>query len=40
MSGREVEERRKDEEMTAPISIPSLDESTVVELRRRYARND
>src|SRR6266699_1090757 len=36
MSGREVEECRKDEEMTAPITITSLDESTVVELRRRY----
>src|SRR6266566_928857 len=36
MSGREVEECRKDEEMTAPMTITSLDESTVVELRRRY----
>ena len=36
MSGREVEECRKDEEMTAPITITSLDASTVVDLRRRY----
>ena len=36
--GREVEDRRKDEEMTAPITLPSLDEPTPVELRRRYAR--
>jgi transposase len=36
MSAREVEECRKDEEMTAPITITSLDESTVVDLLRRY----
>src|SRR5712692_9333460 len=36
--GREVEDRRKDEEMTAPRTLPSLDEPTPVELRRRDAR--
>ena len=36
MSRREVEDRRKEEEMTAPITLPSLDEPTLAELRRRY----
>src|SRR5712691_8922261 len=36
MRGREVEDRRKEEEMTAPITLPSLNEPTLTELRRRY----
>ena len=36
MRGREVEDRRKEEEMTAPITLPPLDEPTLTELRRRY----
>jgi hypothetical protein len=32
MRGSEVEDRRKDEEMTAPITLPSLDEPTLTEL--------
>jgi transposase len=36
MRGRKVEVRRKEEEMTAPITLPTLDEATVAELRRRY----
>ena len=31
-----MEARRKDEEMNAPITLPSLDEPTLAELRRRY----
>jgi transposase len=31
-----VEDRRKEEHMTAPITLPSLDEATLAELRRRY----
>jgi transposase len=31
-----VEDRRKEEEMTAPITLPQLDEQTLTELRRRY----
>src|SRR6266487_2692902 len=34
--GREVEDRRKEKEMTAPITLPPLDEQTLSELRRRY----
>jgi transposase len=34
--GRKVEDRRKEEEMTTPISLPQLDEPTLTELRRRY----
>src|SRR6266436_8421005 len=34
--GREVEDRRKEEEMTTPITLPQLDELTLTELRRRY----
>jgi transposase len=36
MSGREVEDRRKEEEMTAPITLPSIDEPTLSEVCRRY----
>ena len=36
MRGSEVEDRRKEEEMTAPITLPSLDEPTLAELCRRY----
>ena len=36
MRRREVEDRRKEEEMTAPITLPSLEEPTLTELRRRY----
>jgi len=31
-----VEDRRKEKEMTAPITLPPLDEQTLSELRRRY----
>jgi transposase len=31
-----VEDRRKEEEMTAPITLPLLDEPTLTELRRSY----
>ena len=34
--GREVEDRRKEEEMTTPITLPRQNEATVAELRRRY----
>src|SRR5256884_4359524 len=34
--GRKVEDRRKEEEMSAPITIPPMDELTLTELRRRY----
>ena len=36
MRRRKVEDRRKEEEMTAPITLPSLDEPTLTELHRRY----
>ena len=36
MRGREVDDRRKEEEMTTPITLPPLDESTLAELHRRY----
>jgi transposase len=36
MKDREVEDRRKEEEMTTPISLPPLAEPTLTELRRRY----
>jgi hypothetical protein len=36
MRGGEVEDRRKEEEMTAPITLASLDEPTLAELLRRY----
>src|SRR5438309_6608183 len=36
MSGRKVEDRRKEEEMTTPITLPQLEELTLTELRRRY----
>jgi hypothetical protein len=31
-----VEDRRKEEEMTTPITLPPMDELTLTELRRRY----
>lgn len=31
-----MEDRRKEEKMTAPITLPSLDEPTLTELRRCY----
>jgi transposase len=31
-----VEDRRKEEEMTTPITLPQLDEPTLTALRRRY----
>ena len=31
-----MEDRRKDEEMTTPITLPPMDELTLTELRRRY----
>jgi transposase len=31
-----VEDRRKEEEMTTPITLPPLDEPTLTELHRRY----
>jgi hypothetical protein len=34
--GRKVEDRRKEEEMTTPITLPQMDEVTLTELRRRY----
>src|SRR5216683_8041611 len=34
--GRKVEDRRKDEEMTTPITLPPMDELTLTELRCRY----
>src|SRR3989454_3009111 len=34
--GRKVEDRRKEKEMTAPITLPPMDELTLTELRRRY----
>ena len=36
MRGRKVEDRRKEEEMTKPLTLPPLDEVTLTELRRRY----
>src|SRR5260370_15622101 len=36
IKGREVEERRKEAEMTAPITLTSLEKPTLAELRRRY----
>jgi hypothetical protein len=36
MRGRNVEECRKDEEMTAPITLQPLDEQSLIDLRRRY----
>src|SRR5258708_13301830 len=34
--GRKMEDRRKEEEMTTPITLPQLDEPTLTALRRRY----
>src|SRR6266536_1951916 len=34
--GRKVEDRRKEEEMTTPITLPQMDELTLTELHRRY----
>ena len=34
--GRKVEDRRKEEEVTAPITLPQQDELALTELRRRY----
>src|SRR6266699_1358897 len=34
--GRKVEDRRKEEEMTTPITLPPMDEPTLTALRRRY----
>ena len=31
-----MEDRRKEEEMTTPITLPQLEELTLTELRRRY----
>jgi hypothetical protein len=39
MRGRKVEDRRKEEEMTKPLTWPALDEVTLTELRRRYAES-
>lgn len=36
MTGRKVEDRRKEEEMTTPITLPPMDEPTLTELRHRY----
>jgi transposase len=36
LRGREVEDRRKKEEMTAPITLTSIDKPTLAKLRRRY----
>ena len=36
MRGRDVEDRRKEEQMTAPITLPPLDEQALTELRQRY----
>src|SRR6266516_2444053 len=36
LRGRKVEDRRKEEEMTIPITLPQLDELTLTELHRRY----
>src|SRR5260370_24143625 len=36
IKGREVEERRKEAEMTAPLTLASLEKPTLAELRRRY----
>src|SRR5438270_8965166 len=36
IKGRKVEDRRKEEEMTTPITLPQLDEPTLTALRRRY----
>src|SRR5260370_3081540 len=36
IGGRKVEDRRKEEEMTTPITLPPMDELTQTELRRRY----
>src|SRR6266566_3900956 len=37
--GTKVEDRRKEEEMTTPITLPPMDELTLTELRRRDAGN-
>src|SRR5438105_12966433 len=34
--GRKVEDRRKEKEMSTPITLPQLDELTLTALRRRY----
>src|SRR5712691_10519940 len=34
--GRKVEDRRKEEEMSAPITLPQQDELALTALRRRY----
>ena len=39
MRGRKVEDRRKEEEMTKPLTLPPLDEVTQTELRRRYEKS-
>jgi hypothetical protein len=36
MRRRNVEDRRKEEKLTAPITLPPLDEQTLTELRQRY----
>ena len=36
MRGREVEDGRKEEEMSTPITLPTLNESILAELRRHY----
>src|SRR2546427_9037704 len=36
IGGRKVDDRRKEKEMTAPITLPPMDELTLTELRRRY----
>src|SRR5215472_2674080 len=37
--GRQVEDRRKEEEMTKPLTLPPLDEVTLTELHRRYEQS-
>ena len=36
MEVRNVEDRRKEEKLTTPITLPPLDEQTLTELRQRY----
>jgi transposase len=36
MGVRNVEDRRKEEKLTTPITLPPLDEQTLTELRQRY----
>src|SRR5260370_39387226 len=36
MRGKNVEDRRKEDKLTAPITLPPLDEQTLTNLRHRY----